>query len=61
MRDPGNEVALSNSQKREGGTVNVIDASKKRICRLRLEFKSPHVIERRRKNNVSNALKKMDF
>ena len=35
------------SRKLKGVAVHLIDGSDKRMCRLSLELKSPHVIERR--------------
>ena len=41
--------ALGSSRKLEGTAEHLIDGSEKCICRLRFEFKSPYVIEKRSK------------
>ena len=40
------------SRKLGGAADQVIDGSEKRICRLRFEFQSPHVIEKRSKFKI---------
>ena len=39
--------SLGSSRKLEGNAEYLIDGSEKRICRLRFEFYSPRVIEKR--------------
>ena len=46
-----NETVLGSSGKLRGAVENLIDGSEKRICRLRFEILSPHVIERRSKGH----------
>ena len=42
--------ALGSSRKLEGTAEHLIGGPEKRICRLRFEFQSPHVIEKRSKS-----------
>ena len=56
VRSLDNETVLSSSQKLGGAAKHLIDGSKKSICRLSFELKSPHVIERHNKGQASSKL-----
>lgn len=48
-----NKAVLSSSWKLGGAAEHLIEGSEKRICWLRFELSSPHVIERRNKGQCS--------